>query len=56
MKKPHSNFQPGKRLLVLMRNGEHFIDKFKDRSDRYVEFHEHGRVYLTAIRAIQIPK
>jgi hypothetical protein len=55
-RKAHSNFTPGKRLLVILRTGERFIDKFEDRSDRWLVFAEHGKVSMRDIRAVQFPK
>lgn len=53
---PHTATRKGKRVIVRMRDGEVFIDRFKDRTDKYVELYERGRVLRSAIKAFGIYK
>lgn len=46
--------QQGKRVLVVMRNGEHFVAKFKSSTDRLVEFFDHERMRTRDIRTLSI--
>lgn len=46
----HTAVHPGKRVLVVLRNGERFEDRFMGRTDRWVEFQGRGRVQKSEIR------
>lgn len=38
MRTPHTAVKKGKRVKVVLKNGETFVDKFIDRKSRYVTF------------------
>ena len=56
MKMPHTACYPGKRVLVVLWNGEKFIDRFKDRTNKDVFFEEHGKIWKGAIKSFTIYK
>lgn len=41
MRTPHTAVKKGKRVKVVLKSGETFIDKFMDRKARYVIFENH---------------
>jgi len=38
MRTPHTAVKKGKRVKVVLKSGEEFVDKFIDRKSRYVTF------------------
>ena len=38
MRTPHTAVKRGKRVKVVLKNGETFVDKFVERTSRYVTF------------------
>lgn len=52
----HTSVHPGKKVLVLMRNGDHFVAKFRRKVDRVIEFDDHGPVSTSKIRTLSIYK
>lgn len=55
-KTPHTGCHPGKKVIVTMMNGERFIDRFKDRTDRHVFFMSGRKERKVDIRAFAIYK
>lgn len=47
---PHTGCYPGKRVKVKLIDGTVFIDRFKDRMQKFVFFEDHGRVARRAIK------
>lgn len=41
MKTPHTAVKKGKRVMVKLKSGERFVDKFMDRKANYVIFENH---------------
>lgn len=52
----HSSVQRGKRVLVLMKNGRHFVAKFKDNTDRTISFYDHDTILTKEIRTLSLYK
>ncbi len=50
--KGHTSARPGKRVLVLMRDGEHFVAKLKKVTDLSLSFEDHEKVSVKAIRSV----
>ena len=42
MKLPHTAAPYRKRVYVKLRDGTRFVDRFLDRTDRQVQFEQHG--------------
>lgn len=55
MRTPHTAVKKGKRVKVVLKNGEEFVDKFIDRKSRYVTF-ETRRVLKGDIKSFAIFK
>lgn len=51
---PHTHFPRGKRVFVILRNGEKFIDRYikKSDDDKTVRFLERGDILVKSIRSI----
>jgi hypothetical protein len=56
MRTPHTACRRGKRIRVVLITGEKFIDRFWERSGRYVYFKKHPRVLQGDIKAFTIIK
>lgn len=52
----HLSVRQGKRVLVLARDGRHFIAKFKARKARTVEFYDHDPVATVDVRTLSLYK
>jgi hypothetical protein len=52
----HTHFTAGKKVLVTMRDGQKFYDRFEETLSRSVRFRVRGRVSKRTIQSIQIPK
>lgn len=37
----HHGFKKGKKALIILKNGEKIIDKFKDSNSQYIELEKH---------------
>ncbi len=48
----HTAVRRGKRVLVVMKDGNHFVAKFKDRKSRHIEFLDHDPVEKSEVRGI----
>ena len=55
MKTPHTAVKKGKRVKVVLKSGEEFVDKFVDRKSRYVTF-ENRKVLKGDIKSFAIFK
>lgn len=55
---PHTTFRKGKRVLVILHNGERYVDRYdgKSQDNRSVRLKEHGEVRIKHIRAISVYK
>lgn len=52
----HMNVKQGKRVLVLMRDGNHIIAKFKEHKGSFVEFFDREPIPTPLIRTLSIYK
>lgn len=55
MKAPHTTFYRGKRVRIVLRNGQVIIDRFVERTGHYVVF-ENNRLRGRDIRSATIYK
>lgn len=55
---PHTHFTKGKRVLVILRDGQRYVDRWvgKSQDDRSVRLADHGTVLIRTIRSIGIYK
>lgn len=53
---PHTSCRKGTTVLMTMRKGDKFVDKFYDKKGSYVILEQHGRVRISEIRAMSIYK
>lgn len=56
MRTPHSGTWEGKRVKVVLKSGESFIDKFAGSKGKYRFFKNHSRVQVGDIKAFIIWK
>lgn len=56
MRTGHLSVQQGKRVLVLMRDGNHILAKFKQRKGRFIEFFDHESIRSNLIRTLSLYK
>jgi hypothetical protein len=52
MKTAHSHFQRGATVRVVLRDGSVFVDKFVERTGKFLVFRERGRMRLTEIKTV----
>ncbi len=50
----HNQVYRGKRVLVIMKNGNQFVDHYVDTHNKKIEFKELGRVEKINIRSMTI--
>lgn len=53
---PHTACHPGKRVRVKLRDGEEFVDRFIDRTDKWVFFSSGRKVPKRDIKSFVIWK
>ncbi len=53
---PHTATTKGKRVIVQLRNGDVFVDKFKDKKSKFVFFEKRGKVPIETIKSFTIYK
>lgn len=51
----HHGFKKGKKVFIILRNGEKIIDKFKDSNSQYIELEKH-KIFWKDIQATTINK
>ena len=51
----HHGFKKGKKVFIILRNGEKIIDKFKDSNSQYIELETH-KIFWKDIQATTINK
>lgn len=51
---PHLCCKKGKRVVVSLRDGSRFIDKFVERKGRYIFLEESGKIPTSKVRAFSI--
>ena len=56
MRTPHTSTYKGKRVFVILRDGQRFVDKFLDKKAGYIVFAGRGRVPVREIRVFTINK
>lgn len=52
----HTSTYKGKRILIILKNGEKLIGRFKDKKSGFVITEEHGRISTSQIKAMTICK
>ncbi|NBV42554.1 hypothetical protein EBR96_07285 [bacterium] len=52
----HTSTYKGKRILIILKDGQKLIGKFKDKKSGYVITEEHGRIATGQIKAMTICK
>ncbi len=52
----HMTFRRGKRVRVVLRTGESFVDRWRAKGSDAIQFQEHGWVRVKDIRATSIAK
>lgn len=55
MRTPHSSCRKGKRVRIILRNGNQIIDKFKDKKSNRIIL-DSGEINIADIRAFSIYK
>lgn len=50
-KMPHSATFRGKRVYIKLMDGTTFIDRFLDRTDRFIVLKDHGRIMKRDLKA-----
>ena len=53
-KATHSWFRTGQRIMIILRNGGRYIDKFVEKKSGCMILCDHGRVQLKDIRSATI--
>ena len=56
MRGPHTSCHRGKRVVIVLRDGERVEDVFQDRRSRYVELRSGRRIDSAAIRSFRIAR
>jgi hypothetical protein len=56
MRIPHTATHRGKRVKIVLRDGTEIVDRFIDRTDKWVVLKENGRVNKSDIRAFIVIK
>ena len=56
MKTPHTHFERGTRLRVILRNGEYLYDWYEDHGSGYMILRKYGKLQLKIVRAVTIWK
>lgn len=52
----HTSFRQGQPVLVHTKDGRQFKDKFQERRSQFVVLRNHGKVLVSDIRAMSIPR
>lgn len=48
----HSSVRKGKRVVVLLRDGTRILDRFVERTDRWIVLEKHGRIAKEDLRSL----
>lgn len=52
----HLSVQRGKRVIAIMRTGNHIIAKFKEHKGRFIHFYDHAPLLNIEIRTLSLFK
>ena len=52
----HTSTNKGKRILIILKNGDKLIGKFKDKKSGFIITEEHGKISTSIIKAMTICK
>lgn len=55
-RRPHTACRRGKRVRVVLMNGESFVDKFWDKTDKFIVFAQHPKILAGSIKSFTIVK
>lgn len=50
----HTSVQQRKKVLVVMRDGNHFVAKFKEKKGRFIHFYDHDSIDTTELRTLTL--
>jgi hypothetical protein len=56
MRTTHTSCRKGTTVLITLRGGQKWVDKFKDKKGRYIILEEFGRLPIGELRAMSIYK
>lgn len=56
MRLPHTSCYRGKKVKVVLKNGQEIIDHFRERTDRWIVLRRSGRVMKSDVKAFFIIK
>lgn len=56
MNNPHTHFRQNQKVLVILRDGSRFYDRFFEHRSNFIVLVERGKLAIATIRAIQIPR
>lgn len=56
MRCPHTRFTKGKRIRVVLRSGEEFVDRYESTTSTHMVFRERGKVIKSSIRNTSVYK
>ncbi len=52
----HTSTKKGKRILIILKNGDKIIGKFKDKKSGYIITEEHGKIATSIVKSMTICK
>lgn len=56
MRTSHTSCKKGTTVLITLRDGRKWVDKFSDKKGRYIILEEYGRLAISELRALSIYK
>lgn len=56
MRTSHTSCRKGTTVLITLRSGDKFVDKFADKKAKFVILEEYGRLPICDLRAMSIYK
>jgi len=56
VKTPHTHFERGTQLRVILRKGEWLYDRYEDHGSGYMILRKYGKLHLRFVRAVTIWK
>lgn len=52
----HTSTYKGKRILIILKNGDKLIGKFKDKKSGFIITEEHGKISTSLVKAMTLYK
>ncbi len=56
MKTPHTHFERGTQLRVILRNGEYLYGRYEDHGSGHMILRRHGKLHLKFVKSVTIWK